>query len=322
MDLFVNELSIHRQFAGDTAFKEALGTLLAIRREVEESRRRLLCTHHLACTHPMPDTHLKQALNRVCTRQQLTMVMRWLTQAVPGEGDRRLWHSPDDFLQCKDEVVTDTAVGEAAYRAIRGSETAVVSLVPSDWDFSPLVVRLCHGDSSLPDSQVRLENIRDVSQARELLGRLPPALDSWESLRLASEARFPCLTFGAKCFDPLRRVTFAMPVARRLFGLFGVLDGLAREFDNRGDRTPEGHRIHGAHFTGGNAAFSDSSDTEKNRFRDRMTFRHPGDPAQQLFCPFHGKVNHTPPLRFHYHWTGRAGDPVYVVYIGPKITRT
>lgn len=248
--------------------------------------------------------------------------MRWLTQAVPGEGDQRLWHSPDDFLQCKDEVVTDTAIGEAAHRTIRGSEAAVVSLVPSDWDFSPLVVRLCHGDSSLPDSQVRLENIRDVPQAQELLGRFPPTLTSWESLRLAAEARFSCLTFGAECFDPLRRVTFAPSVAKRLLGLLGVLDSLAREFDSEGRRTLEGHRTYDAHFTGDNAAFSDSSDTEKNRFRDRMTFRHPGDPTQQLFCSFHGKVRHTPPLRFHYHWAGRVGDPVYVVYIGPKITRT
>ncbi len=321
MELFVNDLSIHRQFVGDAAFKAAIDTLLNIRREVERSRRRLLCTHHLAHTHPMPGVHVQQALNRVYAPQQLTTIMCWLTQVASDDGGQRPWHSPDDLLLCGDRVVTDTAIGEAAYRTIKGSGSAVVSLAPSDWDFSPVVVRLCHGSPSLPDSQAQLENIREVSQAREFLDRQPSALNSWESLRLASEARFSRLVFGADCFAPLQRVTFSPAAARRLLNLLAVLDSLAQAFDSEGNRTPEGHHIYNTHFTGDNAAFSDSSDTEKAKFGNQMTFSHPRDPSRRLLCSFHGKAHHTPPLRLHYHWTRQAGDPVCVVYIGPKITR-
>jgi hypothetical protein len=71
---------------------------------------------------------------------------------------------------------------------------------------------------------------------------------------------------------------------------------------------------------GGNPLFSDSSDTEKLDFRNELTFRHPDQPGRSLFCPWHGKVRHLE-LRVHYTWSGRAGEPLYVVYVGPKITK-
>ena len=40
-----------------------------------------------------------------------------------------------------------------------------------------------------------------------------------------------------------------------------------------------------------------------------------GDPP-----PSHGKVRRGM-LRLHYSWSGKAGEPVYVVYVGPKITK-
>ena len=68
--------------------------------------------------------------------------------------------------------------------------------------------------------------------------------------------------------------------------------------------------------------FSDSSDkeTRKRRFREALTFPHPGERGSSLFCPWHGKVRHMT-LRLHFSWPVRAGRPVYVVYAGPKLTK-
>lgn len=74
------------------------------------------------------------------------------------------------------------------------------------------------------------------------------------------------------------------------------------------------------HFTGDKAWFSDSSSTEKSDFRKELTFRHPMNAGEYLFCTWHGKVK-TPQLRIHFSWPIRASDPLYVVYIGPKITK-
>ena len=44
--------------------------------------------------------------------------------------------------------------------------------------------------------------------------------------------------------------------------------------------------------TGDNALFSDSSDSEKHDFRKELTFPHPDNPKDSLFCTMHGKARH------------------------------
>ncbi len=97
-------------------------------------------------------------------------------------------------------------------------------------------------------------------------------------------------------------------------------------FDEKGQRTAEGNTIYQDFFTGKKeggghgAMFSDSSDSEKNEFGKELTFNHPGAPTQTLFCPWHGKVQ-TPQLRVHFSDPIRANEPLYVVYVGPKLTK-
>ena len=44
------------------------------------------------------------------------------------------------------------------------------------------------------------------------------------------------------------------------------------------------------------------------------------DPTKTLFCPWHGKVQ-TPQLRVHFSYPIRANEPLYIVYVGPKLTK-
>jgi hypothetical protein len=41
---------------------------------------------------------------------------------------------------------------------------------------------------------------------------------------------------------------------------------------------------------------------------------------EKIFCTWHGKVK-TPQYRIHFSWPISAVAPLYVVYIGPKITK-
>jgi hypothetical protein len=91
-------------------------------------------------------------------------------------------------------------------------------------------------------------------------------------------------------------------------------------FDDQGHRNDEGHRLYANHFTGAKASFSDSSDSEKNDFRNELTFAHPEQPGETLFCAWHGKIK-TPQIRIHFSWPVRSEAPLYVVYVGPKITK-
>jgi len=51
-----------------------------------------------------------------------------------------------------------------------------------------------------------------------------------------------------------------------------------------------------------------------------MTFPDPDVQGETLFCSWHGKVK-TPQYRIHFSWPVTAASPVYVVYVGPKITK-
>jgi hypothetical protein len=78
--------------------------------------------------------------------------------------------------------------------------------------------------------------------------------------------------------------------------------------------------LYAAHFVGEKAWLTDSSDAEKRQFRSELTFPNPEKSGQHLFCSWHGKVK-TPQLRIHFSWPIAANTPLYIVYVGPKITK-
>ena len=319
MELFANDLSIHGQFYGIPLFRDALARLMAMRNAAQRFGREVYCNSKLLTANPMPNMTMQQALGRLDSSERRA-AMWWLTRGGPFWDDLRK-HGADDYLECRGEVVTDSAVGEAAYRKLHQVECGLVSVTPSNWDFSPVEVTWRRKDEGLDDQSAAVENWWEVETLENSLQASAPPILSWGDLRDASTSRFRSLTFAGDWFEPLAGVPFSKSAADRILFLLGILDQFARAFDADGARTSEGHWIYQNYFTGGeNALFSDSSDTEKNDFRRKLTFPHPDDPGKSIFCTWHGKVPHMT-LRLHFSWPIRSGKPVYVVYAGPKITR-
>ena len=196
----------------------------------------------------------------------------------------------------------------------------LVSVAPSVWNQARLDVTWRRESEGLDDQNTALQNWRSVPTLEDGLRDMAPPIRSWNDLRQAAVVRFESLACTEDCFDPLSAVPFARSAAERFLFLLDVLDRMARAFDATGARTAEGDRIYRDYFTGDNALFSDSSDTEKRRFRRALTFLHAEAPGGALFCTWHGKVRHMT-LRLHFSWPIGAGEPVYVVYAGPKLTR-
>ena len=322
MDLLANDLSIRGQFHDTVSFRDAFARLMAMHAVARRFGREVHCHRMLLTVEPIPGVPMQRALQRL-SMDEMRSAMRWLTHGGPfwDDGDLRR-HGADDYLECQGEWVTDHAVGEAAYRTLHDMECALVSLVPSDWDFSPVEVMWRRADEGLDDRTVAVENWRDAEALERRLRDTSPPIRSWGDLRRVSTSRFGSLTFARDCFDSLEGTPFVKSAGDRLLVLLDILDRFARAFDADGARTPKGHRIYRDHFTGigDQGLFSDSSDTEKRRFRRELTFPHPDDPGKSLSCTWHGKVRH-PALRLHFSWPIRRGKPVYVVYAGPKITK-
>lgn len=243
--------------------------------------------------------------------------MQWLTRQGPFWEDRRV-HGPDEYLECNEEVVTDSAVGEAAYCCIHGLERHLVSFIPSSWQFSPVPVTWVK--DHITRQTVSVLNHWELDELEAALRDAPTPLASWEQLRAVATTRCPSLTLSAGAFENLMGHPFVQGAAQRLLILLDTLHRLRCCVDEQGRRTAEGHRLYQDHFTGDKAWFSDSSDSEKRDFRTELTFRHPDQEGEYLFCGWHGKIR-SPPLRVHFTWPVAAGEVLHVVYIGPKITK-
>ena len=318
MDLLVNDLSVHGQFQSIEEFREAISRLMKMRTVAQSANREVLCHGGFLSVQPMRDMTMQQAVGRL-ERENKMAVMAWINNAkYYWDEDRH--HDSGDYLDSSGNLVTDTAIGEAAYRKLHGMDANLISLTPSDWNHTPISVTWNREAEGLENQNTELDNWWDIDDFQTALQDAAPTIKSWDDLHKASTRKFTNLTIADNCFEPLARVPFAKSAADRFMELLNTLNQLSRAFDNNGKRTKEGDNLYQNYFVGEFARFSDSSDSEKQTSKDQMTFPNPDDSAQMLFCPLHGKIGRKIPLRLHFSWPIRAGEPVYVVYAGPKIT--
>ena len=315
MELIFNELSIHGQFYDLMSFRNAISRVMSIRAVARRYGSELQCNRNVV-NRPVKGTQILPTYIRHLDKNTQRALMHWVTRNGPFWEDLQQ-HKADDWLEYNGEIVTDTAIGEVAYSIAHGVERALVSLDPSSWLTSPLHVDWLINSLA---KRIKVLNYWNTDELERALVAAPTSMVSWEDLSTTAHNRYPNLTFATDCFKPLEGHPFNKGSADRMLLRLGVLHSMKNCFDEHGQRTPEGQALYQKHFTGDKAWFSDSSDTEKARFKNELTFKHPANPNKVLFCPWHGKIK-TPQLRIHFSWPIRADEPLYVVYVGPKITK-
>jgi hypothetical protein len=322
VDLLVNDLSLVGQLPDLASFREAIERLITIRDITRRFGRDLYVHQNMLNAQVTPTMSMPQAVQSLALNERRAL-LQWITRQGPFWTEARR-HGSDDWLECNGTIVTDTAVGEAAWCCLNAIQRGLVSFSPSDWIFTPIPV-----DWLLDDETRRNVNVSNYWQANvleEFLRELPAPLTTWERLEGLATTQCTQLTFAENAFEPLRGQPFSSSAAQRVFGLLRILDQLRGCFDEDGKRTAEGHDLYQQFFTGkkGNggrgAMFSDSSDDEKQTFESEMTFRDPSNNDATIFCSWHGKVQ-TPQLRVHFSYPIRADEPLFIVYVGPKLTK-
>jgi len=316
VDLLINDLSLHGQFPDLAAFRDSIRRVMLIREISRRHMRALYCPRGFANGQVTAGERMPAAVKALPLDEQRA-VMAWLCQGGPFWDDDRQ-HDGGDWYECAGEIVTDTAVGEAAHCLLHGIERRLVSLQPSNFVYDPVPVERVFADDNRAHVDVR--NYWEPAMVEACLASAPPALVSWTALGELSVLRFEHLNFAANAFEPLRTQPFKQGVAERILVRLEALHRLKQCFDENGSRTEDGHALYQQHFTGDQGWFSDSSDAEKEKFKSELTFPHPDAHGVSLFCTWHGKVN-SPQYRIHFSWPVTATSPVYVVYVGPKITK-
>lgn len=316
MQLLVNDLSVRGQFLTIDSFCEAIERVMTMRRTAQKYEHDVYC-HKNLCRAQITTTHsMQQAVNHLQKDKQRA-VMQWLTRHGPYWEDKR-GHGVNDYFTCNDEVVTESAIGEVAYHCFNERNHRLISFTPSDWETSPLSVVWHHNDDE--SQTVTCINYTAPNVLEEDLRTMPVPIKTWDELAHISEKRFSSLTFAKDAFLALQGHPFVPGAAQQIMGRLEILQKMTTCFDATGVRSAEGQRLYQEHFTGDKAWFSDSSDSEKSHFRSELSFRHPTKQGETLDCPWHGKIK-TPQLRIHFSWPVQHNSPLFIVYVGPKITK-
>ena len=313
MDLFFNDLSIHGQFPDFAAFHVAIGRVMSMRELARHQYgQELQCHRNVTNAQVTHDSSMLQAIQGL-SKEKRSALMQWLSQSDASWEDFRQ-HSEDDWLEYNGEVVTGDALGEAAYRLFHNIECSLVSMDPSSWCYSPLPVEWHES------TRTRSKDVPNYWDSESLTAALENSvtLASWGDLERVAQMRCPGLTISQNCFEQLHRHPFGKGAAQALLSRLTVLHDFKNHSNEHGRRTREGHEMYQRYFTG--TWFSDSSESEKRDFQQALTFCHPSVAGETLFCPWHGKVK-TSQLRIHFSWPVSAATPLYVVYVGPKITK-
>lgn len=318
MEIIFNELSLHGQFSDLSVLRESMGRVMRMRREARRYGVEVRCHRNTVNAEVAAGRTLVAAVHRM-DREDRSALLQWMTRVGPFWTDERR-HDSGEYLECRGEVVTDHGVGEAAYCVLQGVACVVVSVAPSDWLHSPLAVEWHSNGEGV--RQVEVGNFWTTSALRAVIEEAPRTLESWAGLEGAAKAACPDLTFSPDAFERLHRCPFHPGVAERLLSRLKTLQRIKCGFDARGQLTGDAKSLHQREFVGERAHFSDSSQSERARYRSELTFRDPGRPGESLFCPWHGKVKgKNQPLRIHFSWPPRAREDLRVVYVGPKITK-
>lgn len=316
MELLFNDLSVDGQFPDVSSFIAAVGRVMIMRQSAQRFGREVYCHRKLSHAKVTQELTVPQAVQKM-KQTERSAFMQWLTRNGPFWEDDQI-HGPNDYLECQKQIVTDTAIGEAASRRFQGADYRMVSLTPSDWT-DPLLT-VWWKDTHSEDRSIQVKNYVTAQDLEKALLHTSKPADSWECLASNCQRRFQNLTFLSKSFESLQGHPFVKSAALRIEVLLNVLDRMKNSFDEHGNRTDDGHRLYQIYFTGKEPRFSDSSDTEKGAFKAEMTFKHPDASDGILECTWHGKVQ-TPQLRIHFSWPISAKTPLYVAYVGPKITK-
>jgi hypothetical protein len=311
-----NDRSIHGQFPDRSAFHESIGRFMALRDKLRDRGYDIFCSKKLTEVRVTDSEFMRQAVVGM-PEARLKALMQWLTRIGPYWEHTRL-HASDDYLEANQEVVTDSGIGEVAVAISQGDKkNALISVDPSRWLLSPIVVRWLGKE---PEEEIPAPNYWERNAVEEYLLQVAAEDQSWRGLERYLRQKHSEFNFSDTAFRGLDGCPYSAGIAARLRELFRMLASLCREHDGEGIRSERGHRIYEELFTGDKSWFSDSSDTEKKNFRKDLTFPDPaGGPG--LFCPFHGKLRGGLQIRVHFTWPIAAARKLTIVYLGPKLTK-
>lgn len=312
MAVLLNELSLHNQFATVAEFSRSLKTILDCRHKLRVTPFPLKCTTQFSQC-PICQGKLIRHLIGQLPESQRSNLYRWMTKEAPywdqdPEHDARGTYV---YFQDEDNLIIGSAMAEAGHLVKQGARAALATFSPSNYLQNSLTIKW-----DTDPVGVDVPNFWTVDAIVRHVQAWQPPVDSWATLAERAKQKFPELTFLPDWDQPLAGQPFVRAIANNALRLLDILHQFKRA---DGMNTAAGNELYQNHFGGERGdKFSNESETNRRKFRGQMTFRLAT--GEGVFCPWHGKIKYRE-FRLHFSWPIAAERPLYIAYLGPKITK-
>jgi len=317
---YINDLSLDGQFADTNEFRLSLEPLLKLRFRDPLVNERLYCSRQLHERLICANYTFREVISSLSDRNFKRQVMEWITKKGPFIDDERQ-PNPDDYFEFQREDVTNQGLGEAARRKIAGIDASTFSFIDSRFGFDSTPIMVQHGLVEAPLESIAVENCWTVSNLEQAAQSARPKPQNWRQVIEEAQRRFDGLILADSIMDDLYPNPFSDGIRDRIFELLNVLDCIVRESGLNNQLSEPGQELHRKHFEGEKAWFTSESDTNRQKFKQDLSFCDPKNKSLQIACPWHGKIK-IHQFRIHFEWPRPVHQrEIKVVYIGPKITR-
>ena len=298
----------------------ALSTIMRCRQRLCEHGQKLYVDRRIISARVTSSHGFRDVAKRLDTDKQRALLL-WLDREGP-HWDTEPNHSPNSYfasyIDGREEVVTESSVAETAYLNSVAIPSSLISASPSKWCFDPVVVSLLD-DQGVTSYSVQTPNFWHPDEVALSLKEATKSPASWQEFEQLTVLQFSHLRFASDWLDRANSKPFDKAVMSASLRLLSILNELRLLIDERGRSDAKTLDHIALHFRNSGSLFSDSSESEKNRFASRLTFANPDDSGGVLSCSWHGKIRRLT-WRLHFSAPFTHDSPLYVVYLGPKLT--
>lgn len=218
----LNDASLHGQFTSFADVIAPLKRVYEIRQELQKSGFKLGIHSRVSARPATAEGDLRNALFRANRRDITALILTWFDRDGPF-WDNSPRHNPNEYFECNDDLVTDSALAEAAVLILEEGkpEADTVSFRPSRFEQDPLSV-LWRGRPD-GDLSVLVRNHVSAETLPNRLQELERPVQSWIEMLQRLHQKCPNLLFSPHILGQLG-TSFEPHVAERCLVLLPLLD--------------------------------------------------------------------------------------------------
>ena len=265
------------------------------------------------------DLTFEQAVSQIGDINFRRIISGWIEKSGPFIGDKdkiaKEKYLEDEFKN----FVSRNSIGLAAWQTSIGNIIHTFSFDPSRYNKSPLSITWYKNNNET--EKLSINNFWKLQSLKEFLNNHTEAPKSWKTFIEQCKDKYTNLNFSDEIIMILEPHPFIESIANRIMELLKILSDISNSFDENNKLNSHGNELIKIYFHGDKALFSDESDTNKRVFKKELTFIYKkNNEKKSIFCPYHGKVKQLQ-YRIHFSWPKEKYEPIYIAYIGPKITK-